>query len=306
MRKGRSPICSWPRQHPELSLALAEILATQDADAAARWATAAVDHFASATQEHPDDADSQFCYLQALHLAHRDREAVQKVRIILARINDARIRSLAGDLYAAWCATLTGEDKAAERLRRVEEGLELAPASGPLLQGLAAAASGTGPVATAAQMSIDHRLAAGGPAAVALRLALGIEAQRRGDITLARRLIGEAYRDDPESPVAANNLACLLILGANPSPTRALGIIDAALKSHADEPVLRDTRGQILVHLCRWKEAASDLEFALSRIPANAETHRALALAYRGLSLVSLAEAQERKAAEACRTSGSL
>ncbi len=286
------------RQHPELSLPLAEIFASRDTVAAAHWAAAAVDHFGPAAKDHAEDADTQFCYLQAMHLAHRDREAAERVRIVLARMNDHRIRSLAGDIYGAWCATLTGDDRAIERLRRIEEGLELNPESGPLLQALAAAAGGSGPVAAAARVSAEHRLAAGGPAAVGLRLALGIEAQRRGDIALARRLIGEAHRDDPASPVAANNLACLLILEPDPNPTRALNIINAALKSRADEPILRDTRGQILVRLGRWKDATGDLEFALSRIPPNRDTHRALARAYRGLNLISLAEAQDRKVTE--------
>jgi hypothetical protein len=40
------------------------------------------------------------------------------------------------------------------------------------------------------------------------------------------------------------------------------------------------------------------LEFALSRIPPNRDTHRALARAYRELNLITLADAQDRKAAE--------
>jgi uncharacterized protein HemY len=141
-------------------------------------------------------------------------------------------------------------------------------------------------------------MAVGGPDATALRLALGIEAVRRGNLSEGRRLIGDAYRDDPASPVAANNLAWLLIQAPDADPGRALAIIDAALKASPDEPNLRDTRGQVFVRLSRWQDAARDLEFALSRIPSNKDTHRALAKAYRGLNMTTLAEAQDRKADE--------
>lgn len=286
------------RLHPELCLSLAELLSARDAVAAARWAATAVDHFGPVAQQRPEDTDVQFCYVQALRLAHRYGEAAAAARLAIAKSNDPRIRSLAGDVYVAWCGELMGAASDAERLRRIEEGLEMAPDSGPLIQALVAMTGGSGPVAVAAQASAQRRLAAGGRAAVGLRLAFGIEAQRRGDMTSARRLIGQAYRDDPASVVAANNLACLLILDPGPDPTRALNIIDLALKAHPDEPVLRDTRGQILVRLARWKEATNDLEFALSRISPNRETHRALAAAYRGLNLLPLAEAQDRRAAE--------
>jgi predicted Zn-dependent protease len=286
------------RLHPELSLPLAEIFAGRDADAAARWAAAAVDHFGPLSKDRPGDADTQFCYVQALHLARRHREAADAVRTALARTDDPRLHQLAGDVYAAWCSILTGDSRAAERIQRIEEGLELSPGAGPLLQALAGAAGGTGPAAVAARASADRRLATGGPAAVGMRLAFGIEAQRRGDVVLARRFIGEAYRDDAASPIAANNLACLLIQEPDPDPARALAIIEAALKNRADEPTLRDTRGQVLVRLGRWQEATRDLEFALSRIPANRDSHRALARAYRGLNLPTLADGQDRKADE--------
>jgi tetratricopeptide (TPR) repeat protein len=286
------------RSHPDLSLSLATIYVGRDATASRSWATKAVDHFGPASTAHPDDAQLRYRHALALRLAHRYRKSADVIRQGLARGEDPRLRLLAGDVYAAWCATLTGESRTAERLRRIEEGLDLDPAAGPLLKGLAEVAGGNGPVAAAARASADRRMAGGGTIAVGLKLAFGIEAQKRGDIVWARRLLGEAHQADPASPIVAKNLAWLLIREPSPEPERALEIINVALKNRIEDPILRDMRGQILVRLGRWQEATHDLEYAVPLLPPNRETHRALARAYRGLNLNSLAEAQDRKANE--------
>jgi predicted Zn-dependent protease len=167
-----------------------------------------------------------------------------------------------------------------------------------LLEALAVAAAGVGPPAAAARVAAERRIAAGGPTAVGLQLALGIEARKHGNVIEARRLIGAAYRADPKWPVVANTLAGLLIQDPDPDPDRALTIIDAALRDRANDAGFRSTRGQVLVRLGRWQEAVRDLEFALPRVPPNRETHQALARAYRGMNLTSLADTHERKAAE--------
>jgi tetratricopeptide (TPR) repeat protein len=284
--------------HPELSLPLAEAFTGKDVDVAARWAAAAVDHFGPPAKARPEDAEAQFSYARALYLAGRYRESAETIRAVLARADDARLRRLAAEVYADWCNKLTGEASAGERVRRIEEGLAINPGAGPLVQALISTAAGSGSASIAARLSVDHRIASGGPDATALRLALGIESVRRGNLAEARRLIGDAHRDDPASPVIANNFAWLLIQDPDPDPTRALKIVEIALETRPDEPNLRDTRGQVYIRLSRWKDAVRDLEFALPRIAPNKTTHRALAAAYRGLHMAALAEAQDRKANE--------
>jgi tetratricopeptide (TPR) repeat protein len=286
------------RSHPELSLPLAIVFVGRDPDASLRWAAVAVEHYGAAAKAHPDNADAQHRYALALRLAHRYRDAADVIRAGLAQSDDFRLRLLAGEVYAEWCESLAGEGRAAERLRRIEEGLEVNPAAGPLLQGLVTLAAGAGPTASDARASAERLMARGGTVAVGLRMAFGVDAQRRGDLAEARRFVGEAHRDDPASPAAANTLAWLLIQDPDADPERALAIINAALKGRADQPSLRDTRGQVLVRLGQWQEATRDLEYALPLITPNRHSHRALARAYRGLNLITLAEAQDRRADE--------
>ena len=51
----------------------------------------------------------------------------------------------------------------------------------------------------------------------------------------------------------------------------------------------RETRGQILVALGRWRDAVDDLEFALNGMPDAAPVHMALATAYERLGESELA-----------------
>jgi tetratricopeptide (TPR) repeat protein len=289
------------RSHPELSLALAEAFTGRDVESAARWASAAVDYFGPPARFQPGDAGAQWSYARALYLAGRFRESADVIQRSLVIANDVPLRKLAAEVYADWCTSLSSDQAASERVKRIEEGLAINPGSGPLVQALVATAAGTGPAALAARLSADHRMATGGPDAVAMRLALGIEAVRRGNLGEGRRLIGDAYRDDPASLVAANNLAWLLIQEPGADPGRAMEIVDGAIKSHPNEPNLRDTRGQISVRMGRWRDAIGDLEFALPRVLPNKDTHRALAKAYRGLNMTSLADAQDQKADELSR-----
>jgi tetratricopeptide (TPR) repeat protein len=293
------------RTHPELSLPLAIAFKGWDEQASARWAAAAVAAFRPLVMEHPDDADARYRFALALRLAGRYPEAAVEIRADLTRANEppfrpmaAAFRQLAGDVYGDWCASLTGADQATERLRLIEEGLAMNPQTSSLLRALVTAANGTGALAVQARASAERRMAAGGPAAVGLRLAFGYEAKQRGDIKEALRLFTEAQRADPTSTVAAIDLASILIQGPHANPGRALEVVDAALRNQPMQPNLRSVRGQTLVQLGRWQDAVRDLEYALPRLPPNRDIHQALAKAYRGLHLTSLAEAQDRRAKE--------
>src|SRR5207253_255244 len=98
--------------------------------------------------------------------------------------------------------------------------------------------------------------------------ALGSDAWKHGRAAEARHHWEQACRidsgkSDGASILVANNLAWLL---AHQEPTdtpRALELIDQALTRSPMHPVLRGTRGQILVKLKRGKDAVADLETAV-------------------------------------------
>ena len=55
------------------------------------------------------------------------------------------------------------------------------------------------------------------------------------------------------------------------------------MKLVPSNPHYRETRGQILIQLERWGDAASELEIALNGMPDNKPIHQSLALAYEKL-----------------------
>jgi predicted Zn-dependent protease len=88
--------------------------------------------------------------------------------------------------------------------------------------------------------------------------------------------------------------------GPTPDPPRALAIIQPLIEQFPEHPYFRDTRGQILLKMGRYKEATQDLEFALPKLDPRAKqhTHRSLAEAYRKLGFADLAAEHEKLAAK--------
>src|SRR5262249_43417847 len=137
----------------------------------------------------------------------------------------------------------------------------------------------------------------------------------------ARVHFERAFDLEPSMLLAANNLAWLLaheepterirvlgaVLGSGAARTqsypeaanlqRALDMIENVVKQAPKQPSFRETRGQILVKLGRWKEAVSDLEFALPLLPNKRPIHLSLAKAYQELGLAELAQ-EHRKLAK--------
>ena len=133
--------------------------------------------------------------------------------------------------------------------------------------------------------------------------ALGLDAWLAGRRSEACLHWEEACRLDPGSPVFANNLACALAAGPDPDLTRALAIINPVIALRPDEPRFRETRGQILARLERWKEALPDLKAALVVYPDRSDLHRALAETYVHLNAPGMA-AEHRKRADATQGAG--
>jgi tetratricopeptide (TPR) repeat protein len=129
-------------------------------------------------------------------------------------------------------------------------------------------------------------------------LILGTSYFEQGNVDLAGTHLEQAFRLLPTGLIVANNFAWYLVKSETPDADRALQIIDAVIKEDAVRPEFRDTRGHVLVARKDWKSAISEFEYALARLPPNADTHRGLADAYRGLGLQDLADEHARIASE--------
>lgn len=83
-------------------------------------------------------------------------------------------------------------------------------------------------------------------------------------------LYRKALAQDPENPLALNNLAWLLILKEGNSE-EALDLVDKAIKKMGPNSSLLDTRGVIYLTMSRTNQAIQDLEEAVATAPSPAK-----------------------------------
>ena len=106
----------------------------------------------------------------------------------------------------------------------------------------------------------------------------------------------QAARLDPSMPAYANNLAWALAISPEPDLPRALATIDPVVARYPNDPRFRETRGQVLAKLGRWKDALPDLQSALLVYSGSRELHRALAATYDHLEAPGMAAEHRRRA----------
>ncbi|MEM6798448.1 MAG: tetratricopeptide repeat protein [Planctomycetota bacterium] len=129
-----------------------------------------------------------------------------------------------------------------------------------------------------------------------LREPLGAVAAAGGEIVAARRVLGTLIDEGVDRPVVWNNYAWALNQQPEPDAAAALRAADRALLLKPDDPRFRETRGQVLITLGRWREAVEELEFALNRMPDSPNIHRSLAAAYDALEQPQLARSHREQA----------
>ena len=202
-----------------------------------------------------------------------------------------------GQICALWADSLakTRPGDLASRFSLIQRGLECAPQNELLLRQLISLTHQQGPEAVGARAALTRMLTEGKATGV-LHFALGIDAWQRGQPEEARQHFTLAYENTPQLPSVANNMAMILSLGDQPDLPRALAIIESVLVKFPNNPNFRETRGEILARSGRWREAVTDLEFALPNLAAKGAAHKALAEAYAGLGLRELAEEHKRQA----------
>jgi Tfp pilus assembly protein PilF len=116
-----------------------------------------------------------------------------------------------------------------------------------------------------------------GADAAKVHWALGLAAERSGDLPGAIASYREALRVDPGRTEVANNLAWILATASDPSlraPAEALELAQRAARSNA-EPSVLDTLAAAYAALGRYGEAASTQSRALAALPPGASPLRA-------------------------------
>jgi len=285
-------------RRPDLWLNLATAYAARRMiDKAMQAATNAVDHYTRVTRDEPQVAEHRIRWANALVFLAEFDKAEATLKDGLAGVNGYRFRAALVRIYASWFDFLARQPNIDEKLllKVGGKGLTLAPDNGPLLQRVAVLVYfGETPEDEREMLPPIHAKVAASPEAL---LALGSEFIKRQGYSKAVVLLELALQLKPKSPEILNNLAWALLQANRPQLlTRALQLIDEAIEQYPQNPHLRDTRGQILVKLGRYKDALADLEIALPLLNHNPRLHLALATVYAKLGMSVLAERHKRLA----------
>lgn len=97
---------------------------------------------------------------------------------------------------------------------------------------------------------------------------------------MAAKLLKKSVETNPETDAGWNNLAHVLISQTPPDWAEAERCVNEALRLNASPPRFHQTRGQVMIGLKKWAEAARELEIARSGITTAPEIHLGLAEAY--------------------------
>jgi tetratricopeptide (TPR) repeat protein len=284
--------------HKELLLMLAQVCAQQGKrDLADSYARQAVGFFQKATEDNLDKPQLRLGWAESL-MVLREHDKAAEVVLQGWRITHAPVyQGAAGVAFAFWSDQFP--DDPGRRLEILEQGLRIDPNHPELLQRLInlTRIDGTSPARAKARSALEDLLARGKGTAF-LHLALGVDAYQHGDLDEAENHLNIAFELDPGMPAIANNLAYMIAHGKQPDLPHALKLVNSALQRVPDNLQMRETRGQILVKMGRWKEALTDLSAALRILSTSPVLHQALAECYSHLNMSSLARRHQQIAEE--------
>jgi tetratricopeptide (TPR) repeat protein len=125
---------------------------------------------------------------------------------------------------------------------------------------------------------------------------LGTQAAERGDYPTAAKHLRAACRQDPQDAQSLNNLAWVLLQMGDGHYDEGLSLAVKAVSIKPQEAMYRETRGQLLMRLGRYRQAVEDLEYALNGLGESSEIHQLLALAYDQLGEAERAQAHRQSA----------
>ena len=271
-------------------------------------------HFQSAArsarlrlEQLPDDRAARLVLVEACMMLQDYAAAMDALERGATLGGDGSFRKRMAAVCGTWAASLSREaasetDPARKKalseqaFTKIEEGLRYDPLNPTLMERVGTVLLGKGEESERIRGFLRDQLIAG-KGMIFAHNCLGMDAWADGRFAEARKHWEQAYELDPWFVLTTNNLAYSL---AFPEPTdlkRALSLVDQALSGRPAEPLLHGTRGEILTKLQRWKEAAAELEIALSGGQDSAGIHSALAETYDHLQMPDIAEGHRKAAA---------
>lgn len=268
--------------------------------AALKWASQAEQGLQNLVSANPTNIEYRLNLAKALLMLGQHEAVVMTLNEGYELTKNADLLTAGAEAFAAWAIRIEKQEQVSsesliQRLNMLSRATELAPRTPIVVETL---------VRTVIQCAESNE-----PEIVTLRdnLVSKVDSERahfikgtiavlRGDMTEAEGHLNLAMSDSANIPGVLNNLAVVLYQQENPDLDRALSLVNAALKTVPNQPVIRETRGQILLRMKQYKEAVFDLEFALSAKAPPQPIHEALAQAYEAIGMVDLARTHQELA----------
>jgi tetratricopeptide (TPR) repeat protein len=283
---------------PQLRLRLAQLYALRgERDRARREGQLAVNFFRSWAQAELSQHQARLNWADAEIFLEDYQAAVEVLREGLTATGELLYRAALARAYVSWSDFL-GRDPAVnpgDQLALLEKALEYDPNQIDVTMRLWAFTRVRGDAVEKARAAVRRQLASGKASAIT-HLALGMDAWERGKQDEALVHLEQGYQLAPQMGVVGNNLAWVLANAQPPDLPRALALSNSVLERWPEDPMFRDTRGQIHVKMGHWKEALTDLQVALRGRPNDVALHRALAETYRRLEMPEMAAEHQRRA----------
>ena len=284
-------------QRPELHLTLGQLyLRLNDHNRAKFELKQAAEYFQKSVTMAVNDVNRRVAWALACRLQGDYLKAKEilyeglKIDSENSLLRDVLASFLIDEFDASTIGSVENQDIAIQLL---EAALFYAPNNSAALNRLATICAADGDAGDRARTRLKDALATG-KATATVHLILGIQAVQKGDTKKASLHFEQGSQLNPRFPELLNNFAWVLAYQENPQLERALVLVNRALEIEPKHPMIRETRGQINVKLARWREALTDLEFALPAMPKNRELHKSLARVYRELGDTEIAEKHEQ------------
>ena len=126
--------------------------------------------------------------------------------------------------------------------------------------------------------------------------------ESQGKTEQAKDIYGEALKADPNSEIAANNLAFILAEEGRDLQS-ALGFAQMARKKQPENPGIADTLGWVYYKLGNYVLARDQLQFAASKQPENSAFQYHLGMIYKETKQINDAQTALKKAIKASKDS---
>lgn len=276
---------------PTQALAALSIAKQQfDSERSKRFAKISTAVFQKRLSNSPSDSASRLALAQTWLLTGKPKEAAQLLNDGMKLSDDPKIPGLLGVALLAWADTMAPtEDNALKRLQILQSAMTISPQNQAVAQSMIRVLIQCRDHEDPNVRKLRDRILASSSGATA-DFVKGTVALLENQFEDALSHLRIASAKQPNMPAIMNNLA--VAIGRTPGGNleHALMLVTESLRSEPTHPYFLETRGNLLVKMARYQEAIPDLEKALEAPELKPLIFPALALAYKQVGKVRLAE----------------